>query len=90
MKRASLDAIKVEDLIPSGLPQGMELGEHGHLFERIHRKRILCTAERTGKMGLGTQNTALKSLLRTGGNNSRYEEYLNETDVYSEELLLPM
>ncbi|MDN5276179.1 MAG: uncharacterized protein PWR01_144 [Clostridiales bacterium] len=55
IERASLDAIKVEDLIPSGLPQGMELGTHGHLFERIHRKDPFVQLRELEKRGLGTQ-----------------------------------
>jgi len=35
---ASLDLIKAENLLPSGLPAGKELLDSGHLFERIHGK----------------------------------------------------
>jgi len=55
IEKASLDAIKVEDLIPSGLPQGMELGTHGHLFERIHRKDPFIQLRELENRGLGTQ-----------------------------------
>jgi uncharacterized Fe-S center protein len=62
IERASLDAIKVEDLIPSGLPQGMELGEHGHLFERIHRKDPFVQLNELEKMGLGTQEYSIEEV----------------------------
>jgi hypothetical protein len=35
---ASLDMIKTENLIATGLPKGRELGSGSHLFERIHAK----------------------------------------------------
>ena len=35
---ASLDMIKVEDLLPQGMPKGRELAEGKHLFEKIHGK----------------------------------------------------
>jgi len=30
--------IKVEDLLPQGMPKGRELAEGKHLFEKIHGK----------------------------------------------------
>ncbi len=35
---ASLDLIKVENFLPSGLPKNRTLGEGTHLFEKIHAK----------------------------------------------------
>jgi uncharacterized Fe-S center protein len=62
IERASLDAIKVEDLIPEGLPQGMELGEKGHLFERIHGKDPYIQLAELEKRGLGTQDYVLEEI----------------------------
>jgi uncharacterized Fe-S center protein len=55
IERASLDAIKVENLIRAGLPEGLELGEEGHLFERLHGKNPFVQLEQLEKRGLGTQ-----------------------------------
>ncbi len=55
IERACLDAIKTENLISDGLPQGMELGGKGHLFERIHGKDPFVQLEELEKRGLGTQ-----------------------------------
>lgn len=55
IERASLDAIKVEDLIPVGVPEGMELGETGHLFERLHGKNPYMQLEKLEEQGLGAQ-----------------------------------
>jgi len=55
IERACLDAIKIENLIPGGLPQGLELGAEGHLFERIHGKNPYIQLRELEKCGLGTQ-----------------------------------
>ncbi len=55
IERACLDAIKTENLIPGGLPQGLELGTEGHLFERIHGKNPYIQLKELEKCGLGTQ-----------------------------------
>ena len=36
IERACIDAIKVENLISDGIPTGFELGNEGHLFQRLH------------------------------------------------------
>lgn len=59
VERASLDAIKVEDLLPAGVPQGMELGTEGHLFERLHGKSPFIQLEELEKRNLGTQDYKL-------------------------------
>jgi uncharacterized protein len=56
IERASLDAIKVENLILDGLPQGMELGQSGHLLERIHGKNPFIQLDELEKLQLGTQD----------------------------------
>lgn len=55
VERASLDAIKAENLLSSGVPQGVPLGETGHLFERIHGKNPYIQLGELERIGLGTQ-----------------------------------
>ena len=61
-EQASLDLIRVEDLIPSALPECMELGDTGHLFERIHGKdpylQVRCTAD----LDLGSREYELEEI----------------------------
>lgn len=58
IERASLDAIKMEDLIPAGVPAGMELSGHGHLFEQLHGKNPYIQLQKLEEQGLGTQEYA--------------------------------
>ena len=51
IERASLDAIKVENLIRAGLPEGLELGEEGHLLNGFTAKP-LCPAGTVRKTGI--------------------------------------
>lgn len=62
VERACLDAIRVEDLIPSGIPQGMELGSTGHLFERLHGKNPFIQLQELEKRNLGTQEYKLEEI----------------------------
>jgi uncharacterized Fe-S center protein len=62
IERASLDAIKIENLIPDGVPQGMELGDTGHLFERLHGKNPFIQLRELEKRNLGTQNYELTEI----------------------------
>lgn len=62
IERASLDAIKMENLIPVGIPQGMELGSEGHLFQRLHGKNPYVQLEKLEKYGLGTQKYTLTEI----------------------------
>lgn len=55
IERASLDAIRIEDLIAAGVPEGMTLGETGHLFERLHGKDPFVQLEKLEEVGLGSQ-----------------------------------
>ncbi len=59
IERASIDAIKMENLIPVGIPQGMELGTEGHLFQRLHGKNPYIQLDCLQKVGLGTQDYEL-------------------------------
>jgi uncharacterized Fe-S center protein len=63
IERACLDAIKVEDFIPAGIPQGMEIGETGHLFERIHGKDPYIQLNELEKLNLGTQNYSIEEII---------------------------
>ena len=60
IERASIDAIKVEDLIPVGVPAGHKLGTQGHLFERLHGKNPYIQLDKLEEQGLGTQEYTLK------------------------------
>lgn len=59
IERACLDMIRFEDLIPQGVPQGMELGAEGHLFERLHGKDPYIQLRKLETLGLGTQDYTL-------------------------------
>ena len=62
IEHASLDAIKLENLLPQGLPKGMVLGDKGHLFERIHGKDPFVQLGELEKAGLGSRNYTLKEI----------------------------
>jgi len=62
IEKASLDAIKNEDLLPAGVPQGMTLGKEGHLFERLHGKNPFVQLEELEKRGLGTQEYVIEEV----------------------------
>ncbi len=55
IEQASLDLIRIEDFIPSALPEAITLREGAHLFERIHGKdpylQVACAAD----LGLGSR-----------------------------------
>ena len=55
IEKACLDAIKVENLISSGVPQGHELRSEGHLLERLHGKNPFIQLDELEKRGLGSQ-----------------------------------
>ena len=56
VETASLDLIKVEDLIPAGVPSNIELGKEGHLFERLHGKDPYVQLDKLAAVGLGTRD----------------------------------
>jgi uncharacterized Fe-S center protein len=62
IERACLDAIKFEDLLPSGVLQGTELGNSGHLFERLHHKNPFIQLEQLEKRNLGTQKYSIQEI----------------------------
>ena len=51
-----------EDLIPAGIPSGMQLSGHGHLFEQLHGKNPFIQLEKLEKYGLGTQEYELQTV----------------------------
>ena len=56
IERASIDAIKLENLIKDGVPYGADLSDGtGHLFERLHGKNPFIQLEELEKLGLGEQ-----------------------------------
>jgi uncharacterized protein len=56
IEKASLDAIKFENLILDGIPEGYELGTTGHLLERLHAKDPYVQLRHLESFGLGTQD----------------------------------
>ncbi len=59
LEQASVDAVKMENLIPQGIPDGMELREDGHLFYRLHGKDPYVQIEKLEEAGLGTKEYTL-------------------------------
>lgn len=55
IERASIDSIKFENINMDGVPQGLELGTSGHLFERLHGKNPFIQLDELEERGLGTQ-----------------------------------
>lgn len=54
--QASLDAVKVENLIQQGIPEGHILTGKGHIFEQLHGKDPYLQIELLEQQGLGTRN----------------------------------
>jgi uncharacterized protein len=59
VEQASLDLIRTEDLIPGALPPSYQLGDTGHLFERIHRKSPHVVLEYLTELGHGRSEYTL-------------------------------
>lgn len=59
IEQATLDLIRVEDLIPGTLPSGWTPEGKGHLFERIHHKDPYAVIESLEKLGCGTREYGL-------------------------------
>ena len=59
IETATLDAIKIERLNPEGIPEGMELGTEGHLFQRLHGKNPYIQIDALEKVGLGHKDYTL-------------------------------
>ncbi len=59
VERACLDAIKIENLNPLGVPEGHEMSGNGHLFEQLHGKNPFIQLDALERHGLGTQEYQL-------------------------------
>jgi len=62
IERASIDAIKVENLLQSGVPKNHKLSGNGHLFEQLHSKSPFVQLEELERFGLGTQEYEIVSV----------------------------
>jgi uncharacterized Fe-S center protein len=62
IEKASLDAIKLENLIESGIPQGHKMEGKGHLFERLHGKNPFVQLRELEKRNLGTQEYTVEEV----------------------------
>ena len=62
IEAATLDSIKLENLILEGIPQGYELGDSGHLFERLHGKDPYVQVDALAAAGLGTRDYLLETV----------------------------
>lgn len=60
--RASLDAIKEENLLPNGLPADRELAEGEHLFEKIHGKNPYVMSDKLAGLGGGSKEYVIKEV----------------------------
>lgn len=60
IEKASMDAIRVEDLIPVGVPKGMELSGEGHLFQQLHGKDPYLQLQKLVEQGLGSMDYELE------------------------------
>jgi len=63
VERACIDAIKHENLLPNSLPVGVELGDKGHLFERIHGKNPYIQLEELERLGLGSHEYEFEEII---------------------------
>ena len=54
VEKASVDMIKIENLIEAGVPQGHVMGTSGHLFERLHGKNPYDQLDKLVKYNLGS------------------------------------
>jgi len=62
IEKASLDAIKAENLLPDSLPEGRELREGKHLFEKIWGKDPYGQIDELEKIGLGNSNYIIEEI----------------------------
>jgi uncharacterized Fe-S center protein len=63
IEKASIDAIKIENLLPNGVPGGDNLsGKTGHLFERLHGKNPFVQLDELEKLGLGEQQYSITEI----------------------------
>lgn len=62
IEKASMDAIRIEDLIPVGVPKGMELSGEGHLFQQLHGKDPYLQLQKLVEQGLGSLDYELETV----------------------------
>jgi uncharacterized Fe-S center protein len=62
IEKACLDAIKIENLIPVGVPKNHKMGDHGHLFERLHGKNPFIQLEELEKLNLGSMEYKIREI----------------------------
>jgi uncharacterized Fe-S center protein len=62
IETASLDAIDYRKLNPEGVPQGIKLGDRGHLFERLHGKDPYTQIRFLLEYGLGSREYTLEAV----------------------------
>lgn len=63
IEKCSVDMIRIEDLLQSGLPAGTILEGEGHLFERLHGKNPFVQIIELEKLGLGTQEYTIREII---------------------------
>ncbi|MEI6168318.1 MAG: hypothetical protein WCS52_14140 [bacterium] len=54
--------MRTEDLLPHSLPPGWELGNKGHLFERVHGKDPHAVVEFLVELGMGQKAYTLQEV----------------------------
>ncbi len=62
IERACIDAIKVENLLPNGVPLSVKLKDEGHLFTRLHGKDPFIQLEELEKLGLGSPEYKIREV----------------------------
>ena len=62
IEQATLDLIKVKDLIGSALPAGWKLGKGKHLFEKLYGKDPYVIVSALEKLGCGSRKYALETV----------------------------
>ncbi|MBM3709799.1 MAG: hypothetical protein FJW61_05200 [Actinobacteria bacterium] len=62
IEKASLDAIKFENLLPDSLPAGRELREGKHLFEKIWGKDPYLQIKILDELGMGNSSYELEEI----------------------------
>ena len=62
IEQASLDLVRVENLIPGSLPPTWKLQEGNHLFQRIHGKDPFIVVQQLQEMGWGSRDYALREV----------------------------
>ncbi len=59
IEHACIDAIKVENFLPNGAPNGTELSGEGHLFHQLHGRDPFVQLKKLHELGLGEMDYTL-------------------------------